>query len=102
MEIQVTRVYVDDQDRALEFYTKVLGFVKRADVKNGPYRWLTVVSAEDPGGPELLLELSSNPAAKAYQETLFQQGQPAAMFSTADVQGDYEPAHRLSPLCPCR
>lgn len=90
MKIKLTSVYVDDQERALRFYTDVLGFVKKADFSQGPYRWLTVASAEDPNGTELQLALNSNPAAKAYQQAMLQQNQPAAMFFTDDVQADYE------------
>ena len=90
MKIKLTNVYVDDQDKALRFYTEVLGFVKKTDFSQGPYRWLTVASAEDPDGAELQLALNNNPAGKAYQEALFQQGQPAAMFFTGDLQADYE------------
>ena len=90
MKIKLTNVYVDDQEKALRFYTEVLGFVKKADFSNGPYRWLTVASAEDPDGTELQLALNNNPAAKTYQQALFQQNQPAAMFFTDDVQADYE------------
>jgi len=90
MKIKVTSVYVDDQDKALRFYTHVLGFVKKADFSQGPFRWLTVASAEEPEGTELQLALNSNPAAKAYQQAMFQQGQPAAMFFSDDMHGDYE------------
>src|SRR6202040_2925775 len=90
MKIKVTSVFVDDQDRALRFYTDVLGFTKKTDFSQGPYRWLTVAPGEDPNGTELQLALNNNPAAKAYQEAIFQQGQPAAMFFTDDVKGDYE------------
>ena len=90
MRIGLTSVYVDDQKKALRFYTEVLGLVKKADVTNGPYRWLTVASAEEPNGAELQLALNSNPAARAYQEAMFQQNQPAAMLFTRDIQGDYE------------
>ena len=90
MKIKLTSIYVDDQEQALRFYTDVLGFVKKADVSQGPFRWLTVASPEEPDGTELQLALNDNPAAKAYQQALFQQGQPAAMFSTDDVQADYE------------
>jgi len=90
MKIKLTSVYVDDQEKALRFYTEVLGFVKKADFSQGPYRWLTVASAEDPDGTELQLALNNNPAAKAYQEAMFQQNQPAAMFFTDDVQADYD------------
>jgi predicted enzyme related to lactoylglutathione lyase len=90
MKIKLTSVYVDDQEKALRFYTDVLGFVKKADFSNGPFRWLTVASTEEPDGTELQLALNDNPAAKAYQQALFQQKQPAVMFFTDDVKGDYE------------
>jgi len=87
LQIKLATVYVDDQDKALRFYTDVLGFAKRDDFTNGSYRWLTVI---DSGGNELQLALNDNPAAKAYQQALFQQSQPAIMFYTDDVQADYE------------
>ena len=90
MKIKLTSIYADDQPKALRFYTEVLGFAKKADFSNGPYRWLTVGSNEEPDGTQLQLALNNNPAAKAYQEAMFQQGQPAAMFYTDDVKGDYE------------
>jgi len=90
MKIKVTILYVDDQDKALRFYTEVLGFAKKTDFSQGPYRWLTVASPEEPDGTELQLALNNNAAAKAYQQALFQQSQPAAMFFTDDVQADYE------------
>src|ERR1700752_4538706 len=90
MKIKVTSLYVDDQAKALRFYTEVLGFTKKNDFTNGPYRWLTVVSPEDPDGTELQLALNNNPAAKAYQQALFQQSKPAAMFFTEDLQADHE------------
>ena len=90
MKIKLTSVYVDDQAKALRFYTEVLGFVKKADFSKGPYRWLTVVSPEEPEGAELQLALNSSPATQAYQQALFQQNQPASMFFTGDLQGDYE------------
>jgi predicted enzyme related to lactoylglutathione lyase len=90
MKIKLTSVYVDDQEKALRFYTEVLGFAKKSDFTNGPYRWLTVASPEEPDGTELQLAKNDNPAAQAYQQAIFQQGQPAAMFFTDDVQGDYE------------
>jgi len=90
MKIKLTSVYVVDQEKALRFYTDVLGFVKKADFSQGPFRWLTVASAEDPDGTELQLALNDKPAAKAYQEAMFTQGQAAAMFFTDDVQADYE------------
>ena len=90
MKIKVTSLYVDDQDKALRFYTEVLGFAKKADFSNGPFRWLTVASPEEPDGTELQLALNNNPAAKAYQQAIFQQNQSAANFFTDDVKGDYE------------
>jgi predicted enzyme related to lactoylglutathione lyase len=90
MKIKLTSIYVDDQAKALRFYTEVLGFAKKADFSNGPYRWLTVGSNEEPDGTQLQLALNNNPATKAYQEAMFQQGQPAAMFYTDEVKGDYE------------
>ena len=90
MKIKLATLHVDDQDKALRFYTDVLGFVKKADFTKPPFRWLTVASSEDPDGTELQLALNDNPAARAYQEAIFQQGQPAAMFFTDDVQADYE------------
>ena len=90
MKIKLTTVYVDDQEKALRFYTDALGFVKKADFSNGPFRWLTVASPEDPDGTELQLALADNPAARAFQQAMAQQGQPAAMFFTDDVQADYE------------
>jgi predicted enzyme related to lactoylglutathione lyase len=90
MKIKVTSVYVDDQEKALRFYTEVLGFAKKADFSNGPYRWLTLASPEDMEGVELQLALNDNPAAKAYQQAMLQQGQPAIMFFTDDVKSDHE------------
>ena len=90
MKIKLTSVYVDDLNKALRFYTEVLGFAKKADFSNGPYRWLTVVSPEEPEGTQLQLALNANPAAKAYQEAMLQQSQPAANFFTDNIKGDYE------------
>jgi predicted enzyme related to lactoylglutathione lyase len=95
MRIKVTSIYVDDQDKALRFYTDVLGFVKKADFTQGPFRWLTVASPEEPDGAELQLALNDNPAAKTYQQAMFEQGQPAAMFYVDDVQREYD---RMKPL----
>jgi predicted enzyme related to lactoylglutathione lyase len=95
MRIKVTSIYVDDQDKALRFYTDVLGFVKKADFTQGPFRWLTVASPEEPDGAELQLALNDNPAAKTYQQAIFEQGQPAAMFYVDDVQREYD---RMKPL----
>jgi predicted enzyme related to lactoylglutathione lyase len=90
MKIKLTTLYVNDQDKALRFYTEVLGFVKKGDFTKGPYRWLTVASAEEPEGTELQLALNNDPAAKAFQSARFEQKQPAAMFHTDDLQGDFE------------
>lgn len=90
MKIKVTGIYVDDQEKALRFYTDILGLVKKADVTQGPYRWLTVASAEEPDGVELQLAPNANPAAKAYQQAMFEQGQPAFMFYVDDVQREYD------------
>ena len=90
MKIKLTTVYVDNLDKALSFYTDVLGFVKKADFSQGPYRWLTVASPEEPDGTELQLALNDDPAAAAFQRAKFQQSQPAIMFYTNDVKGDYE------------
>jgi predicted enzyme related to lactoylglutathione lyase len=90
MKIKVTTLYVDDQERALRFYTEVLGFTKKTDFSQGPYRWLTVASREEPDGTELQLALNNNPAAKTYQQAMFQQNQPAMMFFTDDVKSNYE------------
>ena len=81
---------MDDQEKALRFYTEVLGFAKKADFSNGPFRWLTVSSPEEQDGTELQLALNNNPAAKTYQQAMFQLNQPAAMFFSDDVQADYE------------
>jgi predicted enzyme related to lactoylglutathione lyase len=90
MKIKLTSVYVDDQEKALRFYTEMLGLTKKTDFSNGPYRWLTVTSPNEPDGTELQLALSDKPAAKTYQQAIFHEGQPAVMFFTDDVKGDYE------------
>ncbi|HTX76625.1 MAG TPA: VOC family protein [Terracidiphilus sp.] len=90
MKIKLTSVYVDDQDKALAFYTNTAGFVKKADYTNGGYRWLTVASAEEPDGTELQLALNNAPGAAAYQQAVFQQNQTAANFFSDDVRADYE------------
>jgi predicted enzyme related to lactoylglutathione lyase len=95
MKIKLTTVFVDDQEKALRFYTDVLGFAKKADFSNNGYRWLTVGSPEEADGMELQLALNNNPAAKAFQQATFQQGQPAAMFFTDDINADVE---RISGL----
>ncbi|HEY4201510.1 MAG TPA: VOC family protein [Devosiaceae bacterium] len=90
MKIKLTAIYVDNQENALRFYTDVLGLTKKADFSNGPFRWLTVASPDEPNGTELQLALNDNPAGKAYQEAIFQQHQPAVNFITDDVKADYE------------
>jgi predicted enzyme related to lactoylglutathione lyase len=95
MKIKLTSVFVNDQNKALDFYTKNLGFVKKADIGAGKYRWLTVVSAEDPNGPQLHLEPNENPAARTYQESIFKQGIPASMFFVNDLQKEYERLKKL-------
>jgi predicted enzyme related to lactoylglutathione lyase len=95
VKIKVTSIYVNDQEKALRFYTKVLGFVKRADFTQGPFRWLTVASPEEPDSTELQLAPNDNPAARAYQQAMFEQGQRAAMFYVDDVQREYD---RMKPL----
>jgi predicted enzyme related to lactoylglutathione lyase len=95
MKIKLTTVFVNDQNKALDFYTKNLGFVKKADIGAGKYRWLTVVSAEDPNGPQLHLEPNDNPAARTYQESIFKQGIPANMFFVDDIQKEYQRLRNL-------
>jgi len=89
MKIKLTSVFVDDQENALKFYTNVLGFAKKMDFTAGPYRWLTVVSPEEPDGMQLQLALNDNPAAKTYQQAIFEQSTPAANFFVADVQAEH-------------
>jgi predicted enzyme related to lactoylglutathione lyase len=90
VKIKLASVIVDDQDRALKFYTGVLGFVKKRDMLVGEFRWLTVVSPDDPEGTELLLEPSDNLAAQTYQKTIFEQGIPLTAFATDDIQREFE------------
>jgi catechol 2,3-dioxygenase-like lactoylglutathione lyase family enzyme len=90
MRINVTSVLVDDQEKALAFYTDVLGFVKKTDVPVGEHRWLTVVSPEDPDGTELLLEPDAHPAARPFKEALVSDGIPFTSFAVEDVQRDFE------------
>jgi predicted enzyme related to lactoylglutathione lyase len=90
VKIKLTSIYVDDQDKALAFYTEKLGFIKKADFTQGPYRWLTVASAEEPDGTELQLAANENPPARAYQQSLREQGAAAAMFYTDDLPRDYD------------
>ena len=96
MKIHLTSVFVDDQAKAERFYTEVLGFVKKHDVPLGEAdRWLTVVSADEPGGTELLLEPAGHPAVKPYRDALVTDGIPLAQFAVDDVKAEYE---RLSGL----
>jgi predicted enzyme related to lactoylglutathione lyase len=90
MRIKWTGLYVDDQEKALQFYTDKLGFRKKADFSNGNYRWLTVASSEEPEGAELQLESNANPAGKAYQQALRGQGRPAAQFLVKDVRAEHD------------
>jgi catechol 2,3-dioxygenase-like lactoylglutathione lyase family enzyme len=90
MRIKLTNVFVDDQESALRFYTDVLGFKKKQDFPVGQFKWLTVVSPEEPDGPELLLEPSDNPAARLYKESIYEQGITAAAFGVHDIQREYE------------
>ncbi|AFV24053.1 glyoxalase/bleomycin resistance protein/dioxygenase [Methanolobus psychrophilus R15] len=95
MKIILTSVFVSDQDKALKFYTEVLGFVKKNDVAAGDYRWLTVVPPDDQNGTELLLEPNDNPVAQAYQKGIFEQGISAASFGVEDVRAEYEKLKEL-------
>jgi catechol 2,3-dioxygenase-like lactoylglutathione lyase family enzyme len=90
MQIKLASVFVDDQDKALKFYTEVLGFAKKHEFSAGKYKWLTVVSPEEPEGVQLVLEPNNayNPAAKTYQQEIFRQGIPAANFFVGDVQNE--------------
>ena len=90
MKIILTKVFVDDQEKALKFYTETLGFVKKSDVSADSYRWLTVVSPDDPDGTELLLEPNDNPVAQAYQKGIIEQGIPAASFGVENTHAEYE------------
>ena len=88
MKIGLTSIMVDDQEKALRFYTDVLGFKKKADFPVGEYRWITVVSAEGPGDLELALEPNGNPAGKTFQKALFEQGIPATAFESGDIKAE--------------
>jgi len=89
VKIKLTSVIVDDQDKALRFYTDVLGFVKKTDFPVGQFRWLTVVSPEGPDDIELVLEPNDNPAARTYQQALFEQGIPLTAFAVDDIQSEF-------------
>ncbi len=95
MRINLTSVLVDDQEKALRFYTEVLGFVKKTEVPLGEHRWLTVVSPEDPDGVELVLEPDGHPAVRPFKEALVADGIPFTSFAVADVQAEYDRLTRL-------
>ncbi|MEU2588803.1 VOC family protein [Streptomyces avermitilis] len=95
MKIHLSSVFVDDQDKALRFYTDVLGFVKKTEVPLGKDRWLTVVSAEDPDGTELLLEPDGHPAVKPYKAALVKDGIPATSFAVDDVHAEFSRLREL-------
>ncbi|MGP4062257.1 VOC family protein [Halobacillus sp. H74] len=90
MKIVVTSIFVEDQDKALEFYTDKLGFIKKDDIPVGKFRWITLVSPEDQEGTELLLEPNDHPAAKEYQQKIYAEGIPATMFGVEDIKQEYE------------
>lgn len=95
MKIKLASIFVNDQEKALQFYTGTLGFVKKADITAGEYRWLTVVSPEEPNGTQLVLEPNDNPAAKTFQQALFKQGIPATNFFVDDIQKDYDRLNKM-------
>ncbi len=90
MKIIVTSIFVQDQDKALEFYSEKLGFIKKEDVPVGEFRWITLVSPDDQNGTELLLEPNDHPAAQEYRKKLFADGIPATMFGVADIRKEYK------------
>lgn len=90
MKIMVTSIFVENQDKALEFYSEKLGFVKKEDVPVGEFRWITLVSPVEQDGTELLLEPNNHPAAKEYQKKIFADGIPATMFGVADTNKEYK------------
>lgn len=89
MKIFLTSIFVDDQQKALDFYTEIMGFEVKEDVSLGEYRWLTLTSPDEPDGTQLLLEPNANPTAETYQDGLLQQNIPAAMFSTENLEEDF-------------
>jgi predicted enzyme related to lactoylglutathione lyase len=95
MRINLSSVFVDDQDKALKFYTEVLGFVEKVNVPVGEFKWLTVVSPQDPEGTQLLLEPNDNPAAKTFQKAIFDQGIPLTSFAVDDIHQEYERLKKL-------
>ena len=95
MKIIFTKVFVNNQDKALKFYTETLSFMKKSDITAGEYRWLTVVSPDDQNGTELILELNNNPAAKTYQKAIFEQAIPATNFGVSAIYAEYERLKKL-------
>ncbi|MCE2528220.1 MAG: VOC family protein [Actinomycetia bacterium] len=95
MRINLTSVFVNDQDKALRFYTEILGFVKKQDFPVGDFKWVTVVSPEGPDDIELLLEPNENPVARRYQEAIYEQGIPQAAFAVDDIGAEYERLKQL-------
>jgi len=89
MRIKLTSIMVNDQDRALRFYTEVLGFKQKHDIPVGEYRWITVTSPEEPDDLELALEPNANPAGKAFQEAMFAQGIPMTSFEVGDIAAEF-------------
>src|SRR2546427_5517042 len=96
IKINLTSVMVDEQDKALRFYTEVLGFVKKTDIPVGQFKWLTVLSPDAPDGIELVLEPNAHPAAKTFQKALFADGIPLTSFAVDDIQKEYERMTKLS------
>jgi len=90
MKIKLTGVIVENQDKALKFYTKILGFVKKTEIPVGNLKWITLVSFEGPDNIELALEPNENPTSKSFQQALFEQGIPPTAFAVDDIQREYE------------
>ncbi len=95
MKIKLNSVFVEDQDRALKFYTEVLGFIKKNEIPLGEFKWLTVVSPKEPDGTELVLEPNNNSAAKTFQSAIFKQGIPLTAFAVEDIQKEHERMKKL-------
>jgi predicted enzyme related to lactoylglutathione lyase len=95
MKIKLTSVFVNDQEKALQFYTKILGFVKKSDFPVGEYRWLTLTSPEEPEGAQLLLEPNANSISREFQESIFKIGRGAASFFVDDIQFEFERLKKL-------
>lgn len=95
MKIDLTSIFVDDQEKALQFYTEILGFVKKADFPVGEYKWLTVVSPEDLDGVELVLEPSDYPATRTFKQAIYEQGIPFMSFGVKEIQAEFERLKKL-------